>query len=124
MTILWSQNQQTYLYMRKISVIREMMNLAELEQSSSTVVFQQCHFIYPHDINYSEFILHYVFERSQLYTLPGENFVEVLKNLIDRFNEFLAKYDWLQSDLVLSKNCNSPLEHWIINQRILMPVTK
>ena len=110
--------------MRKISVIREMMNLAKLEQSSSTVVFQQCHFIYPHDINYLEFIFHYLFERSQLHTLPREDFIEVLKNLIDRFDEFLAKYDWLQSDLVLSKNCNSPLEHWIINQKIFMPLTK
>lgn len=110
--------------MRKISVIREIMNLAELEQSSSTVVFQQCHFIYPHGISYLEFIFLYVFERSQLYTLPREDFVKVLKKLIDRLDEFLAKYDWLQSDLVLSKNCNSPLEHWIINQKILMPVTK
>ena len=124
MTILWSQIQPTYSYMRKISVIREMMNLAKLEQSSSTVVFQQCHFIYPHDINYLEFIFHYLFERSQLHTLHRADFVEVLKNLIDPFDEFLAKYDWLQSDLVLSKNCNSPLENWIINQKIFMPVTK
>ena len=56
-----------------------MMNLAELEQSSRTVVFKQYHFIYPHDIDYLEFILNYDFAGAQLYTPSNKELVEELK---------------------------------------------
>ena len=65
-----------------------------------------------------------VFARAQLNTLStGElvqelikcsNIVDQFKILTDRFGDFVGKYDKLQSELVISKNCNSLLVNCII----------
>ena len=66
------------------------------------------------------------FTRAQLDTLSRKELVEELpkcpniadqlKNLTDRFDDFVGKYDdKLQSELVISKNCNALLFNRIIN---------
>ena len=60
-----------------------------------------------------------VFTRAQLDTLSREELVEGLikcsnivgqiKTITEWFNEFVGKYEKLQSELVISKNCNSLL---------------
>ena len=66
-----------------------------------------------------------VFTRAQLDTLSREELVEELikcsniadqiKTPTERFNEFVGKYEKLQSELIISKNCNSLLVNCIIN---------
>ena len=66
-----------------------------------------------------------VFKRAQLDTLSREELVEELikcsniadqiKTPTERFNEFVGKYEKLQSELIISKNCNSLLVNCIIN---------
>ena len=66
-----------------------------------------------------------VFTRTQLCTLSREELIEEqikwsniadqLKVLTDRFDDFASKYDKLQSELVISRNCNSLLVNRIIN---------
>ena len=58
-----------------------------------------------------------VFTRTKLDNLSREELVEELikcsniadqlKILAERFNDFVSKYDRLQSELAVSKNCNS-----------------
>ena len=58
-----------------------------------------------------------VFTRAQLDTLSKEelvdelmkcsNITDQLKVITDRFDDFVGKYEKLQSELVISKNCNS-----------------
>ena len=43
------------------------------------------------------------------------NIADQLKILTDQFDDFVGKYDKLQSELVISKNCNSLLFNRIIN---------
>ena len=66
-----------------------------------------------------------VFTRAQLETLCREELVEELikcsnvtdqlKILTDWFDDFVGKYNKLQSELIISKNCNSSLVNRIIN---------
>ena len=66
-----------------------------------------------------------VFTRAQLDTLFREELVEEIikcsniadqtKTLTERFNEFVGKYEKLQSELVISKNFNSLIVNRIIN---------
>ena len=62
-----------------------------------------------------------VFTRAQLDTLSREDLVECsniaheLKILTDWFSDFIGKYDKLQSELVISKNCSSLLINQILN---------
>ena len=65
------------------------------------------------------------FTRTQLDTLLREELVgelpkcsntaDQLKIFTDRFDDFIGKYDKLQSELVISNNCNSLLFNRIIN---------
>ena len=58
-----------------------------------------------------------VFTRAQLDTISREelaeelikcsNIADQIKILTDRFNDVIGKYEKLESDLVISKNCNS-----------------
>ena len=58
-----------------------------------------------------------VFTRAQLDTLSKEelvdelmkcsNITDQLKVITDRFDDFVGKYEKLQSELVISKNCDS-----------------
>ena len=58
-----------------------------------------------------------VFTRAQLDTLSKEelvdelmkcsNITDQLKVITDRFDDFVGKHEKLQSELVISKNCNS-----------------
>ena len=58
-----------------------------------------------------------IFTRAQLDTLSKEelvdelmkcsNITDQLKVITDRFDDFVGKYEKLQSELVISKNCNS-----------------
>ena len=60
-----------------------------------------------------------VFTRAQLDTLSREelaeelikcsNIVDQVKTFTDRFDDFVGRYEKLQSELVISKNCNSLL---------------
>ena len=66
-----------------------------------------------------------VFTRAQLDTLSREELIEELikcsniadqiEILEDRFDDFIGKYEKLQSELVISENCNSLLVNHIIN---------
>ena len=66
-----------------------------------------------------------VFTRVQLDTLSWEelvgelikcsNIADQIKTLTDRFDEFVGKGEKLQSDLVISKNCNFLIVNSIIN---------
>ena len=66
-----------------------------------------------------------VFTRAKFDTLSREELVEELikcsniadqiKTLPERFDEFVGKYEKSQSELVISKNCNSLLVNRIIN---------
>ena len=93
--------------------------------SSRTVVFKGSRLIYPLHIDYLEIILCYGFTRAQLDTLSREqlaeelikclNIADQLKILTHWFNDFVCKYDKWQTELVISKNCNSLLVNRIIN---------
>ena len=93
---------------------------------SGIVVFKQRHFIYLHNFKIFPNLLYtMVFTRAQLDTLsrkelPEElikclNIADQIKTLIDQLIDFVGKYEKLQSELVISKNCNSLLVNRIIN---------
>ena len=66
-----------------------------------------------------------VLTRAQLDTLSREelaeelikcsNISDQLKIVTDQFDDFVSKYNKLQSELVISKNCSFSLVNWIIN---------
>ena len=66
-----------------------------------------------------------VFTRAQLDFFSGDelveglikcsNIVDQIKILTDRFDDFVGKYEKLQSELVISWNCNSLIVNRLIN---------
>ena len=68
----------------------------------------------------AEFTLHYGFYKGTIgYSFKKRaccpNIADQLKILTDRFNDSVGKYDKLQSESVIPKNCNSLLFNRIIN---------
>ena len=115
-----------FTYLCYFSSTMQFLGHYTIERSPTrTVVFKQSHFIYPLDIDILNLLYTVVFTRAQLDTLSRKklaeeltrcpNIADQLRILTNRLDDFVGKYDKLQSELVISKNCNSLLFNRIIN---------